>query len=93
MAGFERFELNQAGVREYMLSGALYPALEAPALRISSRAKSLGAQHVETGDYDRGIEGPTRERGHDRVRVRVYATDEKSAILEARYHVMARAIG
>jgi hypothetical protein len=93
MAGFERFELNYAGVREYMLSGALYPALERPALAISGRAKALGSQHVRTGDYDRGIQGPSRERHHDRVVVRVYATDAKSALLESRYHVMGRAIG
>ena len=93
MAGFERFELNYAGVREYMLSSALYPALELVAGPISGRAKSLGSQHVDSGAYERGIEGPTRERHHDRVAVRVYATDAKSAILEARYHVMARAIG
>ena len=96
MAGLERFELNHTGIREYLLSGDTYPALVPVASRIAARAKSLASGHIRTGRYAAGVTGPQRERStgrNGRVRVRVYATDPKSAILESRYHVMGRAIG
>lgn len=93
MAKGAQFTPNSAGLREYLLSGDLHPALLEAAVPIYARAKGLAAAHVRTGNYERGIQAPAKERSPDRVVVRVRATDPKSALVEARYHVMGRAIG
>ena len=74
------------------MSRQLYPALTPVAQRIEARAKANAAAHVDTGDYRRSIH-TERQLGRERVRVRVIADDEVSAILEARYHIIARAVG
>lgn len=86
------FEPDHAGLREYLLSGELYPALEEHAALIEARAHALASEHVLTGAYLRGIE-IVRTRTDERVEVEVRATDRISAILEAAYHVMGRAAG
>lgn len=85
------FQPNRAGIREYLLSGDLYPALEAHAEPIKARAEALARAHYRTGDYERAFH-VERSRARDRVRVRVVNDDEVAPILEARYHILGRAV-
>lgn len=85
------FRPNSAGLREYLMSGDLYPALEQHAKAIEARVRANAAQHVRTGAYEASIH-TERQRGRDRVRVRVIADDEKADILEARYNIFGRAV-
>lgn len=86
------FEPNNRGLAAILLDPALYQPLERIADPIEARWKAGAAQHYRTGSYFRSIH-KERGRSRDRVRVRVVADDEVSAILEARYHIAGRAVG
>lgn len=86
------FILNGAGLREYLLSNDLYPALEVEAAKVLARAKGLAASHVKTGHYMASF-GVERGRTASRVHVRVINNDEAAAAIEAQQHILGRAAG
>lgn len=83
-----KFKLNHAGMAALLKSSEIRGALKPYADRILSAAQA--DPHDDTGDYERGL---TRESvTTDRAVERVVATDSKSAIVEARFGVLARAL-
>jgi hypothetical protein len=86
------FEINRRGFREFLLSGQLYPALEAHAATVRARAESLAGSHVRTGKY---LSSFSTERGRSasRVHVRVVNSDDAAAPIEAQQHILGRAAG
>lgn len=95
------FRPNRAGLREYLRSGELYPALESTAATIEARAKSLARVESATSAEERN-RTPGRFRdsihterhlGPSRVTVRVVADSEGAAAIEARDRTLGRAAG
>lgn len=86
------FTPNSAGYRELLMSPELYRGLAGPAAEIEGRAKENASPHYRTGAYESSIH-TERQVGRDRVRMRVIADDDVASILEARYHILGRAVG
>lgn len=84
------FRTDSAGLRAFLRSGDLYPALEAAARPIESRAK--GNAHVKSGQFRDSIH-IERHLGTSRVTVRVVADSPGAAAIEARDRALGRAAG
>lgn len=95
------FKPNKAGLREYLRSDELYPALDAFAAPIEQRA--IGNAPVESAQ-DAADRGRTpgqfrdsihreRHRGPSRVTVRVVADSDAANIIEQRDRPLGRAAG
>ena len=86
------FEPDFRSLGRYLESGALYPALDAVAELVLSRARAYAAQHVETGEYLASL-GMDHTHQGERVGVDVYSSDPKANIIEAEFHILGRAAG
>lgn len=83
-----RFEQSSAGIVALLKSAGVAAVLHTKAERMASAARA--AAPVKTGAYRAGIK-VVDEIHRDRAAARVYATDRKSQIIEARLRVLGRA--
>lgn len=95
------FRANRAGMREYLRSGELYPALEAAAAPIEARAKAYAPVETAAEASERNrTPGRFRDsittRRHltpSRTTVRVQSDLDAANIIERRHRVLGRAAG
>lgn len=95
------FKPNKAGLREFLRSDALYPALDGFAAPIETRAKGNAPVESAEDARDRGrTPGQFRDSIHrerhrspSRVTVRVVADSDAANIIENRTRPLGRAAG
>lgn len=95
------FKANRAGLREYLRSGDVYPALETEAAVIAGRARGYArVEGAEAAEERHRTPGKFRDSIHterhvnpSRVTVRVVADCEGAGPIEARDRALGRAAG
>lgn len=82
-------KLNHGGIGELLMSEEIRAELRPRAESVLAAAQA--DPHDDTGDYESGLQ--IQEDTTDRAVLRVVGTDPKSNILEAKYGILARALG
>lgn len=88
MARDGKVKLNHEGIGELLKSRAIREVTTGKAEKVLAAA--VADPHDDTFDYENGLE--IRQDTTDRAVTRVVATDWKSAILEAKYGILNRAL-
>jgi hypothetical protein len=88
MARDGKVKLNHKGIAAVLKSQAIRSVVTAKAEKVLAAA--IADPHDDTFDYEAGLE--IRQDTTDRAVTRVVATDWKSAILEAKYGILNRAL-
>jgi hypothetical protein len=86
------YEPDYVGLGAVLTDQWLYGALYAKAAEIMHRAQSEALRHFRTGDYQDNFK--IEEGRHpSRVYVHVVNDNDVALLLEARYHILGRAVG